>query len=146
MKALKKTSTQNLQIWKNICVDFMNAYQQKNVSKMVSLCGAESTIWFKPLGDNGKGKAHELGKGLWSDLTECFPDLDNTVHSIISEGGVINCVVSIRGTQELDFAGIPNKGGFFDSEHIFVFELDEDHKIKHLVIDWDHEDFVKQLS
>ncbi|NND34226.1 MAG: nuclear transport factor 2 family protein [Saprospiraceae bacterium] len=145
MKPLAKASTHKLKVWKNICVDFMKAYQQKKVDEMISLCHPESTVWFKPLGDQGKGKVHEFGKVLWSNLIECFPNLDNTVHSIISEDVMIKCVVSIRGTQDKDFAGIENKGGSFDADHIFVFEM-EDQKIKHVDVTWDHEDFITQLS
>lgn len=146
MEPLKAESQQNLQIWKNICVEFMSAYQDQQVDQMISLCGPESTVWFKPLGDQGKGKIHEFGRSLWTALIESFPDIDNTVHSISSENGMIRCIVSIRGTQEKDFAGIANKGSSFDSEHIFIFQLDDLHKIRHLDIDWDHADFVKQLS
>ena len=79
-------------------------------------------------------------------LIASFPDIDNTVHSIKTEHGMIRCLVSIRGTQAKDFAGIVNNGGSFDSEHIFIFQLNENHQIKHLEIDWDHADFVAQLS
>jgi hypothetical protein len=147
MKPLEKVSLKHpLQLHKNICVDFMKAYQDQKVEEMVRLCGSKSTIWFKPLGDSGKGKIHELGKGLWTTLIDCFPNIDNTVHSIISESGKIKCVVSIRGTQEKDFAGIQSQGGSFDSEHIFVFRLNEKENIQHIDIEWDHADFVSQLS
>lgn len=147
MKPLEKVvPTQPLHLHKNICIDFMKAYQDQKVADMLRLCSSKSTIWFKPLGDTGKGKIHELGKGLWTTLIECFPDIDNTVHSIISDRGKIKCVVSIRGTQEKDFAGISSKGGSFDCEHIFVFTMESNQKIKHLDVEWDHTDFVKQLS
>ncbi len=147
MKAQPQTQTSHhLTLEKNICVDFMKAYQEQHIDQMISLCDPLSTVSFGPLGDEGKGKIHELGRGLWTMLTECFPNLDNTVHSLVAEEGKIKCIVSIRGTQVKDFAGIINKGCTFDSEHIFVFELDEVQKIKHLDIQWDHPDFVKQLS
>jgi predicted ester cyclase len=145
MKPLTQSSSK-LKIWKNICVDFMKAYQEQEVGRMIALCDPESTVWFKPLGESGRGKIHNLGKSLWSDLIQSFPDIDNTVHSIVAEEGTIRCNVSIRGSQAQEFAGIPNKGGSFDSEHIFVFHLDENHKISHLDIDWDHHDFVHQLA
>ena len=146
MKPLKHSITDNLHIWKNICVDFMKAYQDQNVDQMINLCDPKSTVWFRPLGEEGKGKIHELGKGLWEALIDSFPDIDNTIHSITAENGNIRCIVSIRGTQKKDFAGIANKGGSFDSEHIFVFQLDDQQSIQHLEISWDHADFVVQLS
>ena len=146
MNPLQKTERQNLQIWTNRCIDFMKAYQDQKVDEMIALCDPQSSIWFKPLGDDGKGKVHELGKNLWTALIESFPNIDNTVHSISAEDGKIRCIVSIRGTQQKDFAGIVSKGCTFDSEHIFIFQLDDKQKIQHLDIEWDHTDFVNQLS
>ncbi len=146
MKPLEQTTTPNFKIWKNICVDFMKAYQDQDVAQMIALCDPQSTVWFKPLGNDGKGKIHELGKGLWSALIDSFPDIDNTVHSISVENENILCAVSIRGTQVKDFAGIVSKGCSFDSEHIFIFQLDDHQSIQYLEISWDHQDFVAQLT
>ena len=142
----KKTSTQILQIQKNVCVDFMKAYQDQRIDQMLALSHPESTIAFLPLGDDGKGKIHELGHQLWTLLIDCFPDLDHTVHSMTAEDGAVHCKVSIRGSQAKDFFDVPNQGGKFDSEHIFVFRLNEEHEIEHLDVSWDHADFVGQLA
>ena len=132
---------------KNACVSFMFAYQQRNVDKMLSFCDPEGTVNFKPLGESGKGKIFELGKGIWSALIESFPDLDNTVDSAIAEeGDSVRCQVVIRGTQEKDFAGIVSKDKQFDSDHIFIFRLNEGGLIRDIQIEWDHADFVKQLG
>ena len=131
---------------KNACIHFMFAYQKKDVPLMMSFCDPEGEVYFKPLGENGKGKIGELGKNLWSLLTECFPDIDNTVDAIVSEGDRVRCQVMISGTQVKDFAGIENKGKHFDSDHIFIFHLNEDNKIDRVQIEWNHEDFVRQLS
>jgi hypothetical protein len=146
MEPTTKSTYQSLKVWKNICVDFMSAYQDQDINRMLSLCEQDSTICFIPLGESGKGKIHILGKGLWSSLIDCFPDLTNTIHSISSEQGKIQCTVSIKGTQEKDFAGITTRGRSFDSEHIFVFELTNKSEIKHLEIQWDHQDFINQLN
>ncbi len=132
---------------KNACIDFMFAYQQKDVEKMLSLCGPEGTVHFKPLGDAGKGKIYELGKGIWSALIDCFPDIDNTLDAAVAEGeNSVRCQVMIRGTQEKDFGDIPNKGGHFDSDHIFIFRLSPGNKITDIQISWDHNDLKKQLD
>ena len=47
----------------------------------------------------------------------------------------------IRGTQAKDFADIKSKGQHFESDHIFIFHLDENNKIDHVRIQWNHEDF-----
>lgn len=132
---------------KNACVEFMFAYQQKNVDKMLSFCDPDGEINFEPLGDGGKGTIGELGKGIWTALIDCFPDIDNTVDASIAEDeGSVRCQVVIRGTQAKDFADIPNKGLHFDSDHIFIFHLNPSGKIDSIKINWDHNDFKKQLG
>lgn len=132
---------------KNACVEFMFAYQQKNVDKMLGLCHPEGTIDFKPLGNAGKGKIYELGKGIWSALIDCFPDIDNTLDAAVAEDdNSVRCQVVIRGTQEKDFSDIPNKGLRFDSDHIFIFRLNPENKITDIQISWDHNDLKKQLG
>jgi len=132
---------------KNACVQFMFAYQQRNVEKMLSFCNPEGEIHFLSLGENGKGKIGDLGKALWTSLIDCFPDIDNTLDAAVAEEeNTVRCQVVIRGTQEKDFAGIPNKGKHFDSDHIFIFRLNKENKIDSIRISWDHADFQKQLS
>jgi SnoaL-like polyketide cyclase len=132
---------------KNACVSFMFAYQQRNVDKMLSFCDPEGEVFFKPLGEAGKGKIGELGRGIWTSLIDCFPDIDNTVDAAIAEDGdSVRCQVVIRGTQTKDFAGIVSKGKKFDSDHIFIFRLNDHNKIDRIEISWDHEDFQRQLG
>lgn len=132
---------------KNACVKFLFAYQQRNIEKMLSYCSADGTIDFEPLGNEGKGYIHELGKGLWTALIDSFPDLDNTVDAAVAEDEqTVRCQVVIRGTQEKDFAGISSKGRSFDSDHIFIFRLDPNNKINHIKVSWNHTDFQRQLG
>lgn len=134
---------------KNACVEFMFAYQQRNVEKMLSFCDREGEVHFLPLGDGGKGKIAELGKAIWSSLIDCFPDIDNTVDAAIAEGeeeDTVRCQVVIRGTQAKDFFDIPNNGLRFDSDHIFIFHLGRHNKIDQIRISWDHTDFKRQLG
>lgn len=132
---------------KSACVQFMFAYQQKDVDKMLSFCNTEGEVFFEPLGETGRGKIGQLGKEIWSTLIDCFPDIDNTVDASISENkGSVRCQVVIKGTQAKDFADIPNKGLHFESDHIFIFHLDHDQKIDNLKVIWDHDDFKKQLG
>ena len=132
---------------KNTCVQFMFAYQQKNIEKMLSFCNLDGNIQFLPLGDAGKGKIGELGKAIWSGLIECFPDIDNTVDVALAEDNdTVRCQVVISGTQAKDFADVKNKGKHFESDHIFIFHLDEDNRIYDISIQWNHEDFKRQLE
>lgn len=132
---------------KNACVEFMFAYQQRNVDRMLSLCEPEGEVCFIPLGEAGKGTIGELGKTIWSGLIDCFPDIDNTLDAAVMEDeNTVRCQVVISGTQQKDFAGIENKGKHFDSDHIFIFHLNPNNKIDSIHISWDHDDFQKQLS
>jgi len=99
------------------------------------------------LGDAGKGKIGELGKAVWSSLIDCFPDIDNTLDATIAEAGdIIRCQVVISGTQTKDFADIPNKGFRFESDHIFIFHLNDKNRIDEIRISWNHADLKKQLG
>lgn len=132
---------------KNACVEFMFAYQQRSVEKMLSFCDLGGTVFFEPLGEGGHGKIFELGKAIWSGLIDSFPDIDNTLDAAVAtDENTVQCQVVIRGKQSKDFADIPSKGLSFDSDHIFIFRLNPDNKIVHIHINWNHADFKKQLG
>ncbi|QHT70629.1 nuclear transport factor 2 family protein [Rhodocytophaga rosea] len=143
---MKTKELQTLSL-KNTCVEFLFAYQQKNIDKMLSLCEPDGTVHFIPLGENGKGTISQLGKGIWTALIDCFPDIDNTLDAAIAEGeDTVRCQVVIRGTQAKDFADIPSKGLSFDSDHIFIFHLNNENLIDQITITWNHADFKRQLG
>lgn len=114
---------------------------------MLGFCDEDGEIEFKPLGDAGLGKIHELGKGIWTALIDCFPDIDNTLDAAVAEDAdTVRCQVVIRGTQAKDFADVPSKGLRFDSDHIFIFHINAENKIDHIQVSWDHQDFKRQLG
>ena len=131
---------------KGTCIEFFSAYQDLDTERMINLATPEATVWFQPLGEGGKGLFREFGKAVWSLLMDCFPDIDNTGDSMYSEDDAVNCKVAIFGTQEKEFMGLPSKGLKFNSDHIFVFRFDENDKITDLSINWNHENFVAQLT
>ena len=131
---------------KGTCIEFFSAYQDLDTARMINLARRDATVWFEPLGEDGKGLFAEFGNTVWSLLMDCFPDLDNTVDSISSEGDSVVCKVVISGTQQKEFLGLPSKGLRFETEHIFIFKFDDTDKIIDLKINWDHSSFVRQLS
>jgi hypothetical protein len=143
-----ETLEQQLQLsLKNKCVEFMFAYQQKSLSKMLSCCDPNGTVELLPMGEAGKGKIGELGKAIWGTLIESFPDIDNTLDAAVAEdANTVRCQVVIRGTQAKDFADIESKGKAFDSDHIFIFRLNNERKIDFISVEWDHADFKRQLG
>ncbi len=133
---------------KGTCIEFFSAYQDFDLDRMLGLCSADGLVAFEPLADAGKGKIHELGKGIWAALMEAFPNLDNTVKSQTynEADNSVSCIVTIFGKQEKAFAEIPSKGNDFDSDHIFIFRFNNEGKIAYLSVNWNHEAFVKQLT
>jgi|GEM_PF-385421 len=139
------TATQRM--LKSPCINFMHAYASHDMDQMMHLCDPNGEVWFKSLGEAGRGKIGELGKAIWSGLIDCFPDIENTVHAAVTDAeGRVRCQVLISGTQAKDFADIPNKGLRFGSDHIFIFHLNEQNKIDRIQIEWDHEDLKRQLG
>ena len=145
METIKKENLTEL-TRKGTCIEFFSAYQDMDIERMLNLASPNATVWFKPLGEDGKGQFNELGKTVWVMLMDCFPDLDNTVDSATADEEAVTCKVAIFGTQEKDFLGLPAKGLRFESDHIFIFKFDDFDKISDLSIDWNHDNFVAQLT
>lgn len=148
MEALKNNpKEQPLSIsWKNRSVDFIKAYQEQDVQKMLANCSENGTVAFLPLGDDGKGKIQGKGKAIWNALIDSFPTIDNTINSVVTENGRVKCDVTIRGKQEKDFGGLPTRGKSFEEDHIFIFKIDDDGFIEDITINWNHTSFVSQLA
>jgi ketosteroid isomerase-like protein len=145
METLNKTSLTE-QTRKGACLAFFSAYQDMDTARMIQLATPDATVHFLPMGEDGKGAFWEFGKGVWQLLMDCFPDLDNTVDSLTTEGDTVTANVAIFGTQTQDFLGITNKGLHFNSDHVFVFHFDEADRITDLTINWDHAGFCRQLG
>lgn len=141
-----KTETISQLTRKGTCIEFFSAYQEMDIERMIGLCNPQGQVWFEPLGDAGRGSIGDLGRNLWMLLMDCFPDLDNTVDSATAEGDSVLCKVSIFGTQQKNFAGIPSRGLRFESDHIFIFRFTPDDKIDSITIHWDHQNFAQQLG
>jgi hypothetical protein len=146
MSAQLKTDSLTHLTRKGTCIEFFSAYQEMDIERMMGLCNPQGEVWFKPLGEAGRGTLGELGRNLWLLLMDCFPDLDNTVDAATAQDDDVVCRVSIFGTQQKDFAGIPSKGLRFESDHIFIFRFSPDDVIQGITIDWNHDGFVRQLS
>lgn len=146
MEALKNTKENLYLSSKSIGIDFFKAYQLQNIDAMLSMCDKDCTVSFVPLGDQGKGNIHLVGKAIWEGLIASFPSIENRVNNISLEEGRIKCDVTIWGRQEQDFAGLTSKGNEFEEGHIFIFKVNQNNKVEDLTINWDHESFVKQLT
>jgi hypothetical protein len=132
---------------KNVCLQFMLAYNKRDTDKMLEYCEPGGSVYFEPMGDLGKGQIDMLGKAIWSSLIDCFPDITNEVdRAVVNNENTVRCQVRICGTQARDFAGILNRNKRFNSAHTFSFHLNEHNKIDGIKISWDHADFIRQLG
>ncbi len=126
---------------------FFDAYNKHEIDEMIKLFADNGEIVFQPLGGDGKGKVSELGQAIWSQLIHSFPNIScEILKSKVDDEGNVICEVNFKGRQEDDFAGLANKGKSFDTDHVFVFKLNEQNLIDSLTVTWDHDDFCRQLS
>jgi len=127
--------------------NYFSAYNQKDVLAMLKLFSHDAMISFIPLGENGAGEVNDLGPVIWSGLFSSFPNIRAKINRVkFDELKNYVCEVHITGTQVDDFAGIKNHGLSFKSDHIFVFHFDEQGKIDRMSVNWDHNDFIRQLG
>ena len=145
METLKQESVSEL-TRKGACLAFFEAYSDLDTARMIHLATPDATVHFIPLGDDGKGPFWEFGKTVWQLIMDCFPNVDNTVDTLTADGNTVTCRVAIYGTQAQEFMGLASLGKTFNSDHIFVFQFDEADRITHVDINWDHPNFVRQLS
>ena len=128
-------------------LQFFEAYNERDVSKMLSLFTEDSIVSFIPMGANGSGKVKELGQAIWSMLIESFPNLTNKlIKSRVEDSGNLICELNFTGKQVSDFADIKCNDQEFDTDHIFIFKLDDDGLINELSVTWDHNHLVNQLK
>lgn len=130
-----------------IILSYFEAYNHRNIQEMLNLFSSDAIITFIPLGESGAGEVSELGQAIWSGLFHSFPNIKAEVsHTKFDSLHNYVCEVYITGTQNQDFAGIKNKGLTFKSDHIFVFHFNDKGKIDRISINWDHQDFSRQLG
>ena len=136
---------------KQVAQAFFEAYKNHDLNTAVSLATTEATFRYVPLGENGIGKINAdegtTWKGIANALITAFPDLTNDVKSITvdNEGNAI-VRVFIGGTQENDILGIPSKGKYYNTEHLFILNIDDTLKITDIICFWDNWDWFQQIG
>jgi predicted ester cyclase len=92
------------------------------------------------------GYVNGVGKAVWVDILDSFPDMTNTVHRVLSDGlGNLAADVTISGTQEKPFSTI-RPGNRFSERHFFVFRMAEDGRIAGVTAYWNGKSFNDQLG
>lgn len=133
---------------------FFDAYRAQDVERMVELCADNADfryvpfeVWAHQRVLHGDGKVRTVGKAIWTTLIDAFPDLSNTVTSVLAdEEGNVAAEVKIGGTQAKDFGVIACTGRRYDLPHLFLFQVESDGLINDIVAYWDNVDWKKQLG
>lgn len=143
-----KTITENRE---KIAKEFFNAYKNQDIKKAVSLASEEGTFRYIPLGENGIGKIKGEKGTTWANIANAliasFPDLTNDVKSIsIDNQGNAIVQVFIGGTQEKEILGIPSKGKYYNVEHLFILNINDEGLIEEITCYWDNWDWFQQIG
>jgi steroid delta-isomerase-like uncharacterized protein len=134
----------------NAARSFFVAYDRHDVNKMVAACNQNAELRYVPMGNEGRGQVHELGKAVWANLIDTFPDLHVTVQSMFGDERNIAAEVMIGGTQRKDLVfgqvRIPSQGKHYELPHAFLLQLDESGLITQVAAYWDNASFYSQLG
>lgn len=134
--------------------EFFDRYRRHDVDGMTDLCGMNAgfsyvpfEMWGKQRVLRGDGKVRTIGKPIWNGLITSFPDLTNTVHTIVAndEGDVV-VEVDIGGTQQLAWGFASPAGHSYDEPHLFIFKVDEEGLIQDITAYWDNAGISRQLG
>jgi ketosteroid isomerase-like protein len=134
--------------------EFFERYRRHDVDGMTDLCSLRAEfsyvpfeIWGKQRVLRGDGKVHTVGKTIWHGLIASFPDLTNTVQTVIANNnGDVVAEVDIAGTQQLPWAFVTPARRRYDEPHLFIFRVDVDDMIEHITAYWDNAGINRQLG
>jgi hypothetical protein len=133
---------------------FFVAYQAHDVEHMVDLCTEGAgfryvpfEVWGRQRVLHGEGTVRTVGKLIWTDLIDAFPDLTNAVTSLRADvHGNVAAEVSIAGTQARAFGGIACTGQRYRLPHLFLFRVTGGGLIDDIVAYWDNVAWKMQLG
>ncbi len=83
--------------------------------------------------------------GYFDELRAAFPNLDHDLHHVHHTATAVILEAQIRGTQEADWRGIPNKGKSIDAPVAVFFHFDGDVLIDETLY-FDVSTFARQLA
>lgn len=137
-----------------VVIEFFDRYRAHDVEGMTELCGINADfsyvpfeVWGKQRVLRGDGKVGTVGKAIWVGLINSFPDLTNTVHSVVAnDDGDVVVEVDIGGTQQLPWGSVAASGHPYSEPHLFVFHVDNDVIIDNITAYWDNAGISTQLG
>ena len=134
--------------------EFFDRYRHHDVDGMTDLCSLSAEfsyvpfeVWGKQRVLRGDGKVRTIGKTIWHGLIASFPDLTNTVHTVVAnDDGDVVAEVDIGGTQQLPWAFVTPTWRRYDEPHLFIFRVSADGMIEHITAYWDNAGVNRQLG
>ena len=133
---------------------FLNAHRRGDVAAMVALCDEDAELrypgfeaWGKQRVVHGNGKAHTIGRVIWTGMVAAFPDIGNEVRSI--DAGVDGDVVAevlLTGTQAGPWGVVGGSGKSFAVPQLFVFQVSKAGLIEAIAAYWDNASLYRQLG
>ena len=129
----------------DIARSFFTAYAQHDINRMLEAFSEDAELRYPPLGPQGEGRARDLGKQIWTDLIDTFPDLHVKVQSMFGDEGNVAAEVLIGGTQSKDFHDIHNQGRHYEVPIAFLLRIDKG-LIAEIAAYWDNMSFYSQLG
>ena len=137
-----------------VVTEFFGRYRAHDVNGMAELCGINADFSYVPIEMWGKqrvlrgdGKVGTIGKPLWTGLINAFPNLSNTVRSVVAnDDGDVVAEVDIGGTQQLAWGLIRPAGQHYSEPHLFIFHVGEDLLIDSITAYWNDAGISQQLG
>ena len=134
--------------------EFFDRYRCHDVDGMTDLCSLAAEfsyvpfeVWGKQRVLRGDGKVRTVGKTIWHGLIGSFPDLTNTVHTVVSnDDGDVVAEVDIGGTQQLAWGSVTPTGRHYFAPHLVIFRVGTDGLIEHITAYWDNAGINRQLG
>jgi ketosteroid isomerase-like protein len=95
----------------------------------------------------GDGKVRTIGKPLWTGLIASFPNLSNTVRTLVSnDDGDVVAEVDVEGTQQLAWGLVAPAGRHYREPHLFIFHVGPDLLIDSITGYWNDAGISQQLG
>ena len=134
--------------------EFFDRYRRHDVEGMTDLCSLSAKfsyvpfeVWGKQRVVRGDGKVRTIGKTIWDGLIGSFPNLTNTVHTVVAnDDGDVVAEVDIGGTQHLPWAFAAATGRRYDEPHLFIFCVGANGLIERITAYWDNASINRQLG
>ncbi|MCX2745434.1 ester cyclase [Mangrovivirga sp. M17] len=114
----------------------------KNVDFMDEVCAPDYKYYFP---SNSEPINLEEHKAFWKGFNQAFPDLKHSIEDIYAKDDIVVARLTVRGTLQNEFAGVPPKGQQIEAGQILIIRF-KNNKIVELREEADLLGFYQQLG